>query len=170
MDEGESWPHYKLISAVEGAVRHTQQSTTDKSVVLCSVQSLTRFRVLTDPCCYMSRTRLLCQSTQRMTVNAKMMCSLPLVHANLLLTTSSKNEPGVFQMSATQGEPAGYMSAKQVAGGMVHLISSRNHYGFVSPHALCRCLWLGSFLTAVVIAEPRVATQAAGCMTVMCVA
>ena len=102
--------------------------------------------------------------------SAKTMCSLPLVHANLLLTTSSKNEPGVFQMSATQGEPAGYMSAKQVAGGMVHLISSRNHYGFVSPHALCRCLWFGSFLTAVVIAEPRVATQAAGCMTVMCVA
>eukprot|EP01050_Picozoa_sp_SAG11_P011697 SAG11_NODE_1256_length_5374_cov_5.627627_6_plen_70_part_00 len=33
-------------------------------------------------------------------------------------------------MSATQGEPEGYMSAKQMSTGMIHLISSRNLYGF----------------------------------------
>lgn len=45
------------------------------------------------------------------------------------LATNSTDD-SVFEMSSTQGEPQGYMSAKQVAGGMIHLISSRNHYGF----------------------------------------
>jgi hypothetical protein len=68
LDEGGSWPHYKLISAVEGSAS-------------------------------------------------------PPVAVN-------STDDSVFEMSATQGEPEGYMSAKQVDGGMIHLISSRNHYGF----------------------------------------
>jgi formylglycine-generating enzyme required for sulfatase activity len=43
---------------------------------------------------------------------------------------TNSSDDSLFSMSATQGEPAGYCSAKQVAGGMIHAITSRNHYGF----------------------------------------
>ena len=41
-----------------------------------------------------------------------------------------RTDDSVFELSSTQGEPAGYCSAKQVEGGMINVISSRNHYAF----------------------------------------
>ena len=40
------------------------------------------------------------------------------------------SDDALFYMSSTQGEPAGYVSAKQAADGIIHVITSRNSYGF----------------------------------------
>ena len=37
---------------------------------------------------------------------------------------------GKFIMSHTWGEPRGYLAATQAANGLIHLVSSRNHYAF----------------------------------------
>ena len=37
---------------------------------------------------------------------------------------------GMFTMSASQGEPKGYLSVTQTPNGVIHLISSRQHYAF----------------------------------------
>ncbi len=44
---------------------------------------------------------------------------------------------GFFDMDATHAEPRGYLAATQSPDGVIHLLSSRNHYRFNLPWLLC---------------------------------
>jgi len=45
-------------------------------------------------------------------------------------TVDGGGNTGRFTMSATSAEPRGYLSICQAANGVIHLISSKQHYAF----------------------------------------